>query len=88
MLSALAGLALWHAAVTALALPPFLLPGPVAVAGALLDGHARLAGAALITLAEMAGGFALGSALGIVLALGMAVLAPLRRALAARPTMA
>lgn len=81
MLWAVAGLALWQAAVTALALPPFLLPGPVAVAGALLDGHARLAGAALITLAEMAGGFALGSALGIVLALGMAVLAPLRRAL-------
>lgn len=71
----------WQGAVAALQVPPFLLPGPVAVARALWDGQAGLARDALITLGETVAGFAIGATLGVVLALGMALRAPLRRAL-------
>ena len=72
---------LWQLAVTALQIPRFLLPGPLAVAQAMIDGRAALARATLTTLAEIAAGFAIGACLGVLLALAMGLLAPLRRAL-------
>lgn len=78
---ALIVLLLWQGAVTALGIPRFLLPGPLAVAGAVAEGWAALARAAAITLAETAAGFALGAGTGVLLALAMGLLAPLRRAL-------
>ncbi|MCZ0963980.1 ABC transporter permease [Paracoccus benzoatiresistens] len=71
----------WQLAVTGLRIPHFLLPGPLAVAQAMLDGRTTLARAALTTLAEIAAGFVIGAALGILMALAMGLLAPLRRAL-------
>ncbi|NHF73324.1 ABC transporter permease [Paracoccus sp. 12-3] len=61
-------LALWQG----LILPPFLLPGPVAVVGALFSHRDVLASAALTTLAEILAGFALGAGLGAGLAVAMA----------------
>ena len=72
---------LWQVAVTALQIPRFLLPGPVAVAQAMFAMRAALARAALITTAEIVAGFAIGAALGVVLAVALALSAPLRRAL-------
>ncbi|WP_374300038.1 ABC transporter permease [Paracoccus sp. (in: a-proteobacteria)] len=72
---------LWQGTVTALQIPRFLLPGPLAVASAVIDGRAALARAALITGAEIAAGFAIGAGLGVLLALAMGLLAPLGRAL-------
>ncbi|WP_442900718.1 ABC transporter permease [Falsirhodobacter sp. 20TX0035] len=73
-------LALWQGAVTLTGLPPYLLPDPLRVAQALWSARAALAQAALVTGAETVIGFALGTALGVVLAL--ACVAPvLRRAI-------
>lgn len=72
---------LWQLAVTGLGIPHFLLPGPLAVAEAMIHGRVVLARAALTTLAEIVAGFSIGAILGIVLALAMTLLAPLRRAL-------
>nr|WP_237168533.1 ABC transporter permease subunit [Paracoccus shandongensis] len=62
-------------------IPRFLLPGPLAVARAVIDGRAALARAALVTGAEIGAGFAIGASLGVLMALAMGLLAPLRRAL-------
>ncbi|MTE01159.1 ABC transporter permease subunit [Paracoccus sp. YIM 132242] len=47
----------------------------------MIDGRAALARAALVTGAEIGAGFVLGAALGVLMALAMGLLAPLRRAL-------
>ena len=78
---ALCFLLAWQLAVTALRLPRYLLPGPLDVARAVLDSPVPLARAAMATGAEILAGFAIGAALGILLALGTALLPPLRRAL-------
>lgn len=69
---ALACLAGWQGLILAADLPPFLLPGPVAVARAILDYRADLAHAALITATEIGAGFVLGAAAGAALAVAMA----------------
>lgn len=74
-------LLVWQGFVWALAIPPFLLPGPLAVAGAAVDSPGPLARAALITLAEVVAGFAIGAGLGTLLAVVLALWAPLRRAI-------
>lgn len=68
------GLATWQGLVVVTGLPPFLLPGPGAVARALLDHHAVLVRAAQRTLAEIFAGFALGAGGGAALAVIMAAL--------------
>ena len=64
----------WQALVTVTGLPPFLLPGPGAVAEALWSHRAVLANAALRSLTEILIGFALGSGTGAALAVLMASL--------------
>lgn len=77
-LAILAGtLALWQALILVTGLPPFLLPGPRAVAEALLTHRDILARASLRTLTEIAAGFALGAVAGCALALSMAASARL-----------
>lgn len=73
-------LALWQAIVTLFALPPFILPGPARVAGALVDNHALIARHAAITLLEVLAGLALGGLLGALTALWLAQ-APMARRL-------
>jgi len=70
----------WEALVRALALPPFILPGPGRVAAALWDNAGLIAHHAAITGAEVAAGLVLGAGLGAATALGLAV-SPLARAL-------
>ncbi|PRY25446.1 putative hydroxymethylpyrimidine transport system permease protein [Aliiruegeria haliotis] len=71
-------LGLWQALVTFAGLPPFILPGPWRVAGALVDNAGLIAWHAGITLAEVVLGLVLGTALGIATALNLAV-SPLAR---------
>lgn len=81
LILAAGGLLLWQGLIVATGLPPFLLPGPGAVAAALWSNQALLAQAALRTCAEIAAGFGLGAAGGAVLAVLMAGYAPCARAL-------
>ncbi|GCE83213.1 ABC transporter permease [Komagataeibacter diospyri] len=76
----LAGLvAVWAALARWGHVPPYMLPGPDAVARAVWTQRAQLAPAALTTLEETLLGLALGIGAGSALAIGMAVWAPLRR---------
>ncbi len=72
----LLGIALWQGLTTALNVQTFLLPKPSDIATAFWDNRTQLWHAGLYTLREAAGGFAIGSGLGIVAAL---VLARFRR---------
>ncbi len=73
VLAAAAGFLLaWQGLILATGLPPFLLPGPLAVAEALLAHRAPLARAALRTGAEILAGFGLGAGAGAGLAVAMA----------------
>jgi len=78
-------LALWQALVSLAGLPPFILPGPGRVAGALWSSRALIAHHATITAAEVLIGLALGAALGGLSAIGLAA-SPLARRLI-RPVM-
>ncbi|HEY0276504.1 MAG TPA: ABC transporter permease [Paenirhodobacter sp.] len=62
-------LVLWQGVIVMAALPPFLLPGPGAVAGALWRSRADLLAAGLRTGAEILAGFGLGAVLGCLVAL-------------------
>jgi len=69
----LAGLVLvWEATVRVSGVPPFILPGPAAVASALAERWQVIAGHAAVTLAEILGGLivatVLGTATGLLLA--------------------
>ncbi|WP_151718409.1 ABC transporter permease [Gemmobacter serpentinus] len=68
----LAVLALWQGLIWATGLPPFLLPGPVAVAQALYGHQAVLATALVQTGVEIVAGFLLGAGAGAGLAVAMA----------------
>jgi len=72
-------LSLWQALVTLADLPAFILPGPFRVAGALIENAALIAENALVTLAEVLIGLALGAALGAATALWLAVSPMARR---------
>jgi len=65
-------LGLWQGLIMTAGLPPFLLPGPPAVATALLTHHQVLGPAMLRTMTEVLAGFVLGASMGFVLALNMA----------------
>ncbi|MGR3481943.1 ABC transporter permease [Salipiger marinus] len=66
-------LALWQGAVTLLAMPPFILPNPLRVAGTLWTSRALLADHAMVTLTEVLAGLALGAGLGWISAVGLAL---------------
>lgn len=73
-----AALLLWQALVTLAALPPFILPGPARVAEALWTNRALIAANALVTIAEVLAGLALGALLGAATAIWLAA-SPLAR---------
>ncbi len=67
-----APIALWQIGVMLFSPPAYLVPAPVAVAQALIENAAYLAGHAATTLSEMLLGLAAGSLAGAMLALAMA----------------
>jgi putative hydroxymethylpyrimidine transport system permease protein len=71
--------ALWWAVQLGFGVPPYLLPGPPAVARALWTQRDVLLGSAWTTLVETLLGLAVGSVLGIVSALLMSLSGALRR---------
>ncbi len=72
-------LALWQIVVWAWHVPPYLLPGPVAIAGALVANAGVLLHAALSTLLVTGAALLAASVVGIAMALGVAA-SPLARA--------
>ena len=66
------GIGLWQGLTTALDVETFLLPKPSDIATAFWDDKAALWDAAVYTFKEAAGGFAIGSTLGILAALLLA----------------
>ena len=81
-ISILVALALWQAAVWLTGLPPYLLPGPARVAETLWESRAEIARAAGFTAGETLAGLALGTLIGVGVALAMAAWRPVGRALA------
>lgn len=81
LLVALTLLGAWEAAVRVLAIPAYILPGPVRIAGALWDNRGVLAANAGVTLGEMLLGLICGALLGIACALVMASSPLARRAM-------
>ena len=74
-------LLLWQGLILLTGLPPFLLPGPGAVAEAMLSHRDILARAALRTSTEIVAGFTLGAGAGAALAIPMAAFPRLAAAL-------
>ncbi len=74
-------LALWEGAVRVLAIPAYILPGPLRIAITGWNNAAILGQNALVTLGEMLLGLVCGSALGIACALAMASSPLARRAM-------
>ena len=74
-------LGLWEGAVRLLAIPAYILPGPLRIAVTGWDNAAILAHNAAITLGEMLLGLVCGSVLGILCALAMASSPLARRAM-------
>ncbi|UTV30206.1 ABC transporter permease [Photobacterium atrarenae] len=72
-------LGLWQAAVIVFSLPPFILPGPVAVLNKLMARFDVLWHHTLVTSTEVLLGLLLGLAMGLFFALQMLLFAPLRR---------
>lgn len=77
-LGVVVALALWEAFVRLTALPPFILPGPGRVAGALWSNAGLIADNALVTFAEVLAGLVLGGLLGAATALQLAASPALR----------
>jgi putative hydroxymethylpyrimidine transport system permease protein len=77
--TALGLLVAWQALVLATAVPPFILPGPLAVGRALAANAALLAMHARTTLAEILLGIGLGTAIGAATAILLAVSGMARR---------
>ena len=72
MLVGLAVLILWQILVTFLALPVYILPGPIPVALALWNNQVLIGEHALVTLIEILAGLVFGVSLGIAVAIIMA----------------
>ncbi|MCW0181606.1 MAG: ABC transporter permease [Zavarzinia sp.] len=79
--ASLALLVLWQGLILLLAPPPFILPGPAAVARRLWTDRALLLDHGLITLTEIGLGLAIGTMLGIGAATAIAASRRLRRVL-------
>ena len=71
--------ALWQAAVSLFAVPPFILPGPGRVAVTLFAKAGLIAGHAVTTTGEILAGLAVGAGLGIATALAMSRFTAARR---------
>ena len=76
---------LWHLLVVLTDLPPFILPGPMRVATALFGNIELISQHAMVTIAEVLLGLGLGSLLGAMTAIGLAI-SPLARTML-RPMM-
>ena len=76
-----AGIALWQILVTVLHVQRFLLPKPSDIVGALVEDWSTLWRAGLYTFREALGGFAIGSGLAILVAIGLSRLPRLGKAL-------
>lgn len=74
-------LLLWEGAIRLFALPPFILPSPLDVAGAFQTRSGYLFENALVTLSEILLGFAIGVTCGVTTALTMSAFPPARRLL-------
>ncbi|HZP18618.1 MAG TPA: ABC transporter permease [Bauldia sp.] len=81
LLVALGLFVLWQAVVVLFAPAPYILPPPAAVLAALAERPSLWQGDLLTTLSEAAIGLVAGTALGVLLALAMVILPPLRRIL-------
>jgi putative hydroxymethylpyrimidine transport system permease protein len=76
---------LWHLLVVLTKLPPFILPGPMRVAAALFGNIELIWAHAMVTIAEVLLGLGLGSLLGAMTAIGLAI-SPMARTML-RPMM-
>ena len=76
---------LWHVLVVLTKLPPFILPGPMRVAAALFGNIELIWAHAMVTIAEVLLGLGLGSLLGAMTAIGLAI-SPMARTML-RPMM-
>jgi len=72
----------WEAVVRAAWFPPYLFPGPLAVAAAMRDDASVVASHALSTFGIAVVGFACGGAVGLAVAFALHLSATMRRALA------
>lgn len=69
---ALAAVLIWQGVVWVTGVPRFILPGPMAVASALIDNAALIAENAWITILEVLAGLVIGAVLGAITALQLA----------------
>lgn len=88
-------IAAWQGAVTVADIPPFVLPGPAAIASELVEFRAAILSAAVVTGGNAALGLLAGGLLGVLLALAAAALrlvdalaAPLVTAVSVMPVVA
>ncbi|MBC2884270.1 ABC transporter permease [Ochrobactrum sp. CM-21-5] len=79
-LSAGAALTLWQAVVSIGQMPRFILPGPLDVVRSLASNAGLIADNAVVTFGEVLGGLFLGSAVGILTAIGL-MMSPLAQRL-------
>ncbi len=79
-LSAFAVLALWQAVVSIWQMPRFILPGPLDVVQSLITNVQLIADNAVVTFGEVLGGLFLGSAIGVLTAIGL-MMSPLAQRL-------
>jgi putative hydroxymethylpyrimidine transport system permease protein len=79
LLTAVGLLAFWQLATVATGVPPYILPSPVAVVGALILRHQLLLDHVWVTAAEIVLGFVIGAALGAISALCLVSFRPARR---------
>jgi putative hydroxymethylpyrimidine transport system permease protein len=79
-LSAFAVLALWQAVVSIWQMPRFILPGPLDVVQSLITNAQLIADNAVVTFGEVLGGLFLGSAIGVLTAIGL-MMSPLAQRL-------
>jgi len=77
----LIGLGLWQGAVWALAVPPYVLPGPIAIVNAYAGDYGTLNAALVSTLTVTLAALLVSAALGVALALAMAASSLLRAAI-------
>jgi len=73
LVAAIGLVAIWQVVVWSTGAPPFLLPAPARTAMALWRDADILAGHALITAAEIASGLILGTLIGVLTAIGLAL---------------
>lgn len=79
VISLLVLLALWEGAIVLFNIPPFVLPRLGTIVQHAASNFGKLSGALWATLGEAVGGYALGSVLGLLLAVAMLLVKPLER---------